>query len=399
MTELEDQIRRDVARHQARAALSRRQFMTRATMLLGGLTVAPAVLAACGGGSGGSAKGGGGSGGGSGSVTISNWTSYMDPKLLSKARSTLGMDIKYEEDINDNNEYFAKIRPSLSRNESIGTDAFVLTDWMANRLINQVKWVQPLVDASFPNKANLRPALASPSFDPTRKYSVPWASGATGIAYNIKTTKKEIRTIDDYLAAPGTKTALSEMRDTVGLFMLATGASVDDPTYASAQPAFDKLEKAASDGVISQFTGNEYVNDLGAGNIAAAIAWSGDVAQITKDNPDVRFVVPEAGGLLWSDNFMIPKTTDKAKQASEFINFFYEPSNAATLMAYIQYFSPVNDIAAALQALGGKDAALVDNPLVVPSDEFLAQLKIFGPLSSSQEVLFDNRFAKITGAG
>jgi spermidine/putrescine transport system substrate-binding protein len=399
-----DEIRRDAARHQARAALSRRQFLSRATVLLGGVAVAPTVLAACGGGSdgGGSGDKGGGRGGGGGgaqSVSISNWTSYMDDDLLKEARTALGLDISYEEDINDNNEYFAKIRPSLSRNESIGTDGFVLTDWMANRLINQVKWVQPLVAAEFPNKTNLRPALASPSFDPQREFSAPWASGATGIAYNIKTTGKEVRTIDDYLDAPGTKTALSEMRDTVGLFMLATGADTDKPSYAAAQPAFDKLAKAADDGTISQFTGNEYVNDLGAGNIGAALAWSGDVAQITKDNPDVRFVIPESGGMLWSDNFMIPKTTDKAKQATQFINFFYDPGNAAELMAFIQYISPVNDVAAQLSALGGDAAALVDNPLVVPSEEFLAGLNIFGPLSEKEEVQFDDRFAEITGAG
>lgn len=401
MTGPDDQIRRFRARHQARAALSRRQFMTRASMLVGGIAVAPSLLAACGGDddNGGSGGGGGGGGGGEGSVRISNWTSYMDTDLLDEARSALDLDISYEEDINDNNEYFAKIRPSLSRNQSIDTDGFVLTDWMANRLINQVKWVQPLVVAEFPNKANLRPALAHPSFDPDRTYSAPWASGATGIAYNIDETGREVRTIDDFLAAPGTKTALSEMRDTVGLFMLDTGADTDKPTYAAAEPAFDKLQKAANDGVISQFTGNEYVNDLSNGDISAAIAWSGDVAQITRDNPAVRFVIPESGGMLWSDNFMIPKTSEKADLATQFINFFYDPGNAAELMAFIQFISPVNDVAAQLEALGGEAAELVNNPLVVPSEEFLAQLHIFGPLSETEEEEFDNRFAEITGTG
>ncbi|MGZ8752896.1 MAG: polyamine ABC transporter substrate-binding protein [Acidimicrobiia bacterium] len=381
--------------------LTRRRFLERAGLALGAVAFGPALLAACGSdddsGSGGNSGGGGG--GGSTDIAISNWTSYMTKPLLKEFEQATGISVDYREDINDNNEYFAKIRPNLSKDQSIDTDGFVFTDWMVNRIINTVEWAQPLDEAKFPNKANMSPALANPAFDPGRKYSAPWATGVTGIAYNIETTGTEIRTIDDYLAAPGTKTALSEMRDTVGLFMLSTGADPTTPSYAAAGPAFDKLQKAVDDGDITQFTGNEYVGDLGAGDIAAAIAWSGDVAQITVDNPDVRFVIPDAGGMLWSDNFMIPYTSDKAAEATEFINFFYDPGNAAELMAFIQFISPVVGVADQLRALGGDAAKLADNPLVVPTEEFLASLNIFGPLDDEEEVKFDTRFAEISGSG
>lgn len=357
--------------------------------------VAPAVLAACGS-SGGSKSSGGG---GAKAVSISNWTSYISEKSKKDFSRETGIKLTYTEDINDNNEYFAKIRPNLSRKQSIGRDGFVLTDWMANRMINQVKWTQPFVAANFPNKKNLRAALAHPGFDPQRKSSAPWASGVAGIAYNMKTTGKEIKTIDDFLAVKGTKTVLSEMRDTVGLFMLADGKDIKQPTYAAAQPSFERLQKALSDGTISGTNGNEYVNDLGAGNLAAAFAWSGDVAQIAKDNPDIKFAVPESGGTLWSDNFMIPYTTDKPELASDFINFFYDPKNAAVLTAEIQYISPVDGVAEELTKLGGDAAKLVDNPLVVPTDAFLARLSIFGVLDAKTEQQFDKRFAEITGAG
>jgi spermidine/putrescine transport system substrate-binding protein len=390
--------RDDRRRHQqaqlARAGMSRRQFLGRTGAVLGGLTVAPAVLAACGGG-GSDSKSGSGK-----SVSISNWTSYMADPLLKKFEKDTGIDLTYTEDINDNDEYFAKIRPNLSRHQSIGRDGFVLTDWMASRMINQVKWVEPLVTSAFPNKSQLRAALQHPGFDPTRKFSVPWQTGMTGIAYNLKSTGgKDIKTIDEYLALDGTKTALTEMRDTVGLFMLSLGAKPSEATYQSAQPAFDKLQKAVDDGKIKSFTGNEYVNDLGSGNIAAALAWSGDVAQINQDNPNIRFVIPDSGGMLWSDNFMIPYTSDKANLASEFINFFYDPANAAVLTAEIQYVSPVEGTADALTAMGGDAAKLVDNPLVIPTDESLAELSIFGPLDVKEEEKFNQRFAQITGSG
>ncbi len=396
MSEREDRIRREAARL-ARLGMSRRQFLGRTGAVLGGLAIAPTMLAACGDDDNGDSGSDGGGGGRS--VAISNWTSYMAPELRRAFPGETGIDLTYDEDINSNNEYFAKIRPNLSNGESIGRDGFVLTDWMANRLINQVEWVQPLVDGSFPNKANLRAALASPGFDPDRRFSAPWASGVTGIAYNISETGSEVRTIDEFLAVEGTTTILDEMRDTMGLFMSSLGIDTADPNFAAAEPAFDALAAAFDDGRIGGVNGNEYVGDLAAGNLAAAFAWSGDVAQITLDNPDVRFAVPESGGMLWSDNFLIPSTSEKANLASEFINFFYDPENAAVLMAFIQFISPVEGVEAELTALGGDAAALVDNPLVVPTEEFLSTLSIFGPLGPDDEEKFDERFAAITGTG
>ncbi len=172
MSNRDDRRRRQQAQL-ARAGMSRRQFLGRGGAVLGGLTIAPAVLAACGGGSDSKSGSGGGGGGGSKSVAISNWTSYMDPSLKKAFPKDTGIDLTYDEDINSNNEYFAKIRPNLSKDQSIDRDGFVLTDWMANRLINQVKWVQPLDEQVLTNKAKLRAAVKSPGFDPTRKISLP----------------------------------------------------------------------------------------------------------------------------------------------------------------------------------------------------------------------------------
>ncbi len=205
----------------------------------------------------------------------------------------------------------------------------------------------------------------------------------------------EVNTIDDFLAVDGTTTVLSEMRDTIGLFMMADGKDITDPTFSEAENSFDRLERALSDGAVDAVTGNEYINDLTSGNIATAFAWSGDVAQIK--NPAVRFAVPESGGTLWSDNFMIPVTSGKPELATDFINFFYDPANAAILTAEVQYISPVVGVDAELTKLGGAAAKLVDDPLVVPTDEFLAGLSIFGPLDDAEEERFDERFAEVTG--
>jgi spermidine/putrescine transport system substrate-binding protein len=386
------------------AGPSRRDFLTRAGLVTGGVVLAPSLLAACGSDSksGTTTKGttGGGGGGATDSVSISNWTSYMDAPLLAAFTKATGIKDTYTEDINDNDSYFAKVQPSLQNKQSIGRDGFVLTDWMANRMINQVKWVQKFDDAAFPNKKNLRAALKSPAFDPTRAYSAPWATGMTGIAYNTDATGgKEIKTMDEFLAIKGSKSVLSEMRDTIGLLMLANGEDAAKPTFAGASKAFAQLQKITGDGTIKGFNGNDYVTDLSAGNLAACFAWSGDVAQIAATNPKIKFLLPESGAMIWSDNFMVPYTTDKVKEASEWINFFYDPVNAAQLTNFIHYISPVDGVTEELMKLGPKAVALTKNPLVTPTEESLKSLTNFGPLESAEEQLFDKKFQQILGAG
>ncbi|MFZ4515310.1 MAG: polyamine ABC transporter substrate-binding protein [Acidimicrobiia bacterium] len=371
--------------------MNRRDFLIRAGLVGGGIVIAPSLLAAC---------ASGGSSGGPNSVSISNWTSYFSAEAKKAFERASGLKLTYTEDINDNNEYFAKIQPNLSKGKSIGRDGIVLTDWMANRLINQLQWVQPLDAEKMTNKKNLRAALASPGFDPTRTYSMPWQSGFAGFAYNTDLTGgKDVKTWKDFLAVKGNKTLLSEMRDTMGIIMMAMGISITKPEFVAAQPAFNDLERAVKSGQVNGFNGNEYVNDLAAGNLAACIAWSGDVAQIARDNPKVKFAIPESGGTLWSDNFMIPIMAAHVANASEFINFFYDPANAALLTAEVQYVSPVNGVAEELTKMGGDAAKLVDDPLVVPTDEFLKTVSIFGPIPADQQDLWDKRFSEILGTG
>ena len=237
--------------------------------------------------------------------------------------------------------------PNLSQGEGIGRDGMVLTDWMASRLINQVDppWVQPFDDAEFPNKANLVAALAVAGVRPARARTARRGrAGITGhrVQHRARPARRSARSTTSSPSS-GTKTVLTEMRDTVGLFMLATGA---DPTKPDVRqlpsPRSTRCEKAVDDGQIDGFNGNDYVADLGAGNLAAAFAWSGDVAQITLDNPDVRFAVPETRRDALVRQLPHPDRHRQGRpRRREWINFFYDPENAAVLTAGIQFISPV----------------------------------------------------------
>ncbi|HET7469870.1 MAG TPA: extracellular solute-binding protein, partial [Gemmatimonadales bacterium] len=92
-------------------------------------------------------------------------------------------------------------------------------------------------------------------------------------------------------------------------------------------------------GQIRKFTGNDYAEDLASGNIAIAFAWSGDIQGLAADNPDLRWIAPKEGAMLYSDNMMIPKTSDRKDEAMAWINYVYDPKHSAQIVAGAPYLS------------------------------------------------------------
>jgi spermidine/putrescine transport system substrate-binding protein len=189
---------------------------------------------------------------------------------------------------------------------------------------------------------------------------------------------------------------LTEMRDTIGLIAMSLGIGIEDPTYDALKPAFDKLEEETANGQIRQFTGNEYVGPLEEGTLAACIAWSGDV--LGMNNPNVKFAVPDAGGTLWFDTMVIPKGASNVPAVAEWMDFVYDPENAARITEAVQFISPVAGVQEVLRAKGGEAAAVADNPLVFPDEATQERLQIFGLLDEDTEQRMDEEFARISGA-
>lgn len=333
-------------------------------------------------------------------VVISNWPEYID-EADGKTRSTLqdfekatGIDVSYTADVNDNVEFFAKVRNQLAACQSTKRDMFVLTDWMAARVI-QLGWIQPLDPAGVPNlHSNLIDSLAHVPWDPERKYSAPWQSGMTGIAYNKKKVK-EVRSFNELLTRSdlrGRISLLTEMPDTMGMLLLSDGADPGNFTRADWDKAIEKLRKARGDGQIRAFTGNEYIQDLSAGNILACEAWSGDVAAAEDEN--LVFVTPEEGLMIWADNMLVPNLATHQGNAEKWIDYYYEPEVAAKLAAFVWYICPVKG---AQQAMEKIDKTLVDNPLIFPDDTILSKTHSFMGLDEPTRRIYQGDFADVTG--
>lgn len=385
----------------AAGRLGRRAVLRRLALGTAGAALAPGLLQACGSGGDGGSDGHGGGGGGR-RLTISSFPLYIDPDQpgrpgsVSRFQQQTGIRLRYLEDINDGRQFFARLQPQLAAGRTVAQDLVVLTAWMAERLI-RLGWLDPLPLAEVPNARHLSPSLRNPPWDPDGRFSLPWQTGIAGIAYNIKATGRELRSVDDLFdpALRGRVSALLEMRDTMGLLMLADGHDVTRPTWAAAQGSFKRLERARRDGQIRRFTGNDYQNDLLAGNLAACIGWSGDVAQLAREQPDLRFLVPESGGMLWADLMLMPRGAPHRQEAAAWLNWVYDPPEAARIAASVQYISPVQGV----QQILAKDpatAAMARSPLMFPDAALRERLHIFGPLSEAEEARWEERFAAIT---
>ena len=362
------------------AMVSRRGVLAGA----GGLGAA-GLLAACGGGS--------DSGDSANSVRWGNWPLYLDYDedtkkypTLDKFKEQTGITAEYFEDYNDNDEFYGKVQAQLKLGEDIGYDVVTPTDWMAARWI-RLGYTQKFDAANIPNKSNILDSLASPSFDPNREQSMTWQGIMAGFGWNTAKNPKGIRTLEE-LFAPQNKgkiVVLSEMRDTIGIILLAQGVNLQTVTEDQYMNAVDYMAKQISDGWIRGVKGNEYAEDLTSGDATAVIGWSGDMFILKAENEGkFDFAIPESGGTISGDNLMIPSTASAEGKANaeKLINFYYDPAIAAEVAAYVNYVCPVKGAQAEMEKIAPE---LASSPFIFPDDAMSKRLNVFRSLTPAEE--------------
>jgi spermidine/putrescine transport system substrate-binding protein len=344
-------------------------------------------------------------------VNWANWTYYIDLSDDEQSRPTLdaftakyGTEVRYQEVVDDNETFFGSIQPALQAGQDTGWDIITLTDWMASRLI-RLGWIEELNLGNMPNfVANLKDNYKGVGWDPDGTRHAPWQSGMTGIGFNQVVTG-DVTSLGAFFTADprwkGKTELLSEMRDTVGLTMLYLGLDPTQPTRDACDQAVAKLEQAKADGIIRGLKGNSYAEDLKAKDAVLVMAWSGDMIQVlvdTEGDPsmDIRFNIADEGGMLWTDNSMIPKGAQHKGTAELLIDWYYIPENAAAVEAYVNYICPVKGAEEVMKQL---DPEIANNPLIFPPDSVTTKLAIFGALNEDDESYFNQQFAKVLGVG
>jgi spermidine/putrescine transport system substrate-binding protein len=396
------------------------RMITRRTMLQGtALAGVAAFLAACGTPAAGSPAPTAGDGEAPGGASepptpsdvlnFANWPLYIDQDessppvspTLEAFTAKYGTKVNYSEVVNDNESFFGTIQPPLQAGQDSGWDLVVLTDWMASRLV-RLGWVETIDTANTPNfVANLKDVYRGVPWDPDTNLRAPWQSGMTGLGFDAAATG-DVTSLEalwtDDSRWKGKVWFLTEMRDTIGLTLLKLGFAPEDFTREQADAAFAEVQRAVDAGIVRSFLGNDYKESLVKGDLVLGTAWSGDMIIAQAEKETLRFNIPTEGGMLWTDNMLIPKGAAHKYTAELMIDWVYDPAIAAQLAAYIWYVTPVDG---AQEILAGDEdpevAALAQNPLIFPDEATLAKVHIFKGLDEEEEAYMNDEFSKVTG--
>jgi spermidine/putrescine transport system substrate-binding protein len=389
-----------------RAAMSRRDLLRRMGIGAGALSVS-AFLAACG------VEGEDGNGGNgerdtltttkvAGELQFANWPLYIDRK--GKRRPTIedfeaatDIDVEYKEVIQDNESFYGTIREPLASGQPTDWDMIVVTDWLIAKMA-RFGYLEKLDHSRLGNFAqHAGEVYKDPVYDPGNAHSLPWQSGITGIGYNPKLTGRKITSIDDLFDPEfkGRVGMFSEMRDTINLVLLNMGVEPQQATLEDAEAAQQKLLEQREQGIVRKYYGNEYADALLREDLALTMAWSGDVFQLQFDKPELEFVVPDEGGILWVDNMAIPQDAEHPIDAMEFMNFVYDPQIAAQIAGWVNYICPVPAAQEILEAKGGFERKVAQSPLVFPTPEMESRLHHYKDLDDEEEQAWNDLFQQV----
>ncbi|MFF0773463.1 PotD/PotF family extracellular solute-binding protein [Nonomuraea wenchangensis] len=346
-----------------------------------------------------------------GKVIFANWPEYMpeDKAPLEKFAKDTGISYEYKEVIQENADFFGKADPVLRAGQPLGYDIVVMTNGIQLQHMIELGYCVPLDHSKLPNfAANAGQKYKERAYDPGNKYTVPYTSGVTGIAYNTKYVKDDITSIQA-LFDPKYKGRVGMMADAqeIGNFgMFALGIDPEKSTEADWKKAGDKLKEQRDNGLVRKYYDQSYIDAVAKGDIWITMAWSGDVFQRQLAGEPVKFVVPEEGGTIWTDNMLIPKGAANPLDALMLMDYLYQPAVAAELDEFIQFVTPVPAVQDLLRekaksAQGEDKKALeqmADSPLMFPTEADYARLRGYTPLDNQQQQIFNPIFQSVTQA-
>ena len=342
-----------------------------------------------------------------GELNFANWEYYIDRardngKLihpsLERFQKDTGIKVNYTEPIIENEQFFAKIEPSLTAGQPTGYDMIVITNGQTLSRLIRNDWLIPLEHSYLENfDAHAADIYKDPSYDPGNTYTVPWQSGITGIGYNPKLTGRKITSFND-LFDPAFKGKIGMFGDTLDLPNFALrglGINPETSTPDDWQKAADKLIEQRDAGLVRQYYGQPYIKALAAGDIAISMAWSGDIFQANNSgSPELEFVVPDEGGLIWTDNMCIPAKAENPVDAITLMDYVYQPKVAAQIADWVWYITPVPEAEEIIRE-DLDDPTVANSPLVFPTQEMYASVNHYRDLSLEEEEQWNALFQPI----
>jgi len=322
-----------------------------------------------------------------GVLDFANWPYYIDrrrdgshPSLEAFTKET-GILVNYSRPIRDDMRFLNKIRPALAAGRPTGYDIIVMTNGPQLSALIEHDWLIPLDHAYLTSfEKNASDLVRDPPWDRGNRFTVAWQSGMTGIGYRPEAEEAlghRPRSVGDLWdpALAGRVGMLVDEMDLGSFGLLAVGADPETSTEFDWSRAAAALRQQRQSGVVRGYYDQGYLQALERGDIWISQAWSGDIFQANQlGHPELRFVVPEEGAILWTDSMMIPAGAQHPVDAMVYMDSVYRRLAAATIADWVWYVSPVPAARGVIEKRF-RDPTVAESPLVFPPASTLGSVE------------------------
>jgi spermidine/putrescine transport system substrate-binding protein len=356
-------------------------------------------------------------------VNFANWPYYIDVlkgkhPSLDHFTATTGIQVNYTEPISDNDPFFAKIRPSLQAKQPTGFDIVVMTN-NAPPLGYMIDfgWLVPLDHRMMTNfNKYAGPLIKDPSWDRGNKYTMAWQSGWTAIGYNSSVIKNPGNSVDILFDKryAGKVGMMADPQELGSVGLLAIGVEPASSTESDWSKAAKKLQQQKSDGIVRAYYDQDYITHLKNGDTVVTQAWSGDIfqADLNSKYRDLKLIIPQEGGMFWTDNMCIPMYAQNPKDAMTLMDYYYSPDVQAVVEYYNDYVCPVpaakdvllhptgwaqDTLKAMAPSIGLPTSTTANAPTVFPTEQYVKNSRPYYQYKSQEELTaWNNLFVPIT---
>ena len=285
-----------------------------------------------------------------------NWSEYLPEQVLEQFTEETGIKVVYTT-YDSNEAMYAKLKLL----EGGGYDLAVPSTYYVNKMRRE-QLLLPIDKQQLGNYRNLDPQLLNRPFDPDNAYSIPYLWGSTGLGVDSAVVDPSRLQSWSDLWNPDFKGQVlltNDVREVFGMALLALGYSGNSTDEVEIKAAYEKLTGLMPN--VRVFNSDSPKLPFLAGEVSVGMLWNGEAFLARQENPEIRYIYPREGAMLWMDNLVIPKGARNAAAAHQLIDFLLRPEVARLISEEIGYATPN---AAALELM---DEEVRSDPTVYPA--------------------------------
>ncbi|MGJ8547733.1 MAG: extracellular solute-binding protein [Sulfitobacter sp.] len=267
-----------------------------------------------------------------------NWTDYYPIELLAKFKEETGIEVILD-GYDSNDTLIAKLQSGGANYDVIVPSGYLIPGLVADGLIQKID------TSEMENFATLRETFKTPDFDPAREYSAPYLWGVTGIAYDSAVVSEEEMThswkelFEPREGFVGNIAMLDIPDEAINSASLYLGIPQCTESNEDAARILEVLESQKPK--LKFYSADSTVDRLASGEVTMYLLWNGATARAASQKESIKFIYPEEGAPLFTDNFAVPAGAPHPENAKIFINWMMAPENAAAVSNSIAYANSV----------------------------------------------------------